>query len=135
MIAPHRPHSFKKAQKEKLLLRAISQLFYRTASEDPELNGLSISRVELSPDKGNCLVFFYLPEGKAAFDAKLERLKLYKPSLRAALAAEIPARYTPDIKFVYDATYEQQRRVEEILLKVSQELEAETEKELKKEDE
>lgn len=132
MIAPHRPHSFKKAQKEKLLLRAISELFYRTASEDPELHGLSISRVELTPDKGHVLVFFYTPEGKEIFDSKLERLKLYKPSLRAALASEIPSRYTPDIRFMYDATYEQQRRVEEILLKVSEELEAE---ELKKEDE
>jgi ribosome-binding factor A len=125
MIAPHRPHSFKKAQKEKLLLRAISNLFYQTAADDPELHGLSISRVELSPDKGNCTVFFYMPEGKEAFDQKLEKLKLYKPSMRAALASEIPGRYTPNIRFVFDATYEKQRRVEEILLKVSEELKKE----------
>jgi ribosome-binding factor A len=112
----------KRAQKEKLLLRVISQLFYEAASDDVRLAGVSISRVALSPDKGHCHVYFFTPEGKSAFDEKLEIMKLYKPSLRAALAKEIASRYTPEVVFKFDAQFEQHQKLEKILDSVAQEL-------------
>ena len=93
----------KRAQKASLLLKAISQLYWEATRDDKELLGLFISRVELSQDKGMCYVFFYTPEGQEFFKEKLQTLKLYKPSLRAALAKQIPGRYTPDIIFKFDA--------------------------------
>jgi hypothetical protein len=69
----------------------------------------------LSPDKGHCYVFFATIGGVEEFNEKLNRLKLYKPSLRAALAKEINGRYTPDITFKFDAAQEKTNRVEELL--------------------
>ena len=117
--------TIKRAQKEKLLLRVISQLFYEAASDDSRLHGVSISRVTLSPDKGHCDIYFFTPEGKAAFDEKLEIMKLYKPSLRAALAKEIASRYTPEIVFKFDAQFEQHQKLEKILDSVAQDLKKE----------
>ncbi|MFS8506767.1 MAG: ribosome-binding factor A [Candidatus Babeliales bacterium] len=79
------------------------------------LRGFCINRVMLSPDKGHCYVFFATIGGVEEFNEKLNRLKLYKPSLRAALAKEINGRYTPDITFKFDAAQEKTNRVEELL--------------------
>jgi len=82
------------------------------------LQGLSISRVSLSSDKSIVTVFFFLPEGKSGFEKKLEYLKLFKPSLRKALADRIPGRYVPQIKFHYDDQLEKQIKIEQLLDKV-----------------
>lgn len=120
-----RVSNVKHAQKEKLLLRKISELYHTASLDDPDLQGLSINRISLSPDKSHVIVYFYTPSGKAFFDEKFDRLKLYKPSLRAALSKEIASRYTPEIRFVFDEQFEKQQRVDEILLQISDELKQE----------
>jgi ribosome-binding factor A len=105
----------KKAQKESLLFKEISKLYMQASMDDPRLAGIFINRVKLSPDKGHCTVYFYTPEGEEHFNNVLEILKLYKPSLRKALATGIKARYTPEIVFKFDKTFEKQNRLEELL--------------------
>lgn len=105
----------KRAQKSSLLLRAISTLFLEAARDNAALSGLSITRVELSPDKGSVSVLFYSDKGLAGFKELLHELKLYKPSLRASLARSIPGRYTPDIIFKFDETFEKTQRLEHLL--------------------
>lgn len=111
----------KKKQKEHLILREVSQLFSQAAMDDPELQGISIIRVALSPDKGMCTVYFYSPDGKAGFDKCFDRLKLYKPSLRTALAHQIKSRYTPDLMFKYDEQFEKQAKIEALIDKLKDE--------------
>jgi len=108
----------KRAQKERLLLREISKLFLQIITDDPELQGTFIHRVQLSEDKSICNVYFYSDKGKKAFDKKLERLKLYKPSLRKALADRLKFRYMPDLRFKFDTQYEKQRSIEKLLDKL-----------------
>ena len=74
-----------------------------------------ITQVKLSPDKSNCNVFFYAPEGKEVFDQLFPILKLYKPSMRAAIAKSIASRYTPDLVFKFDNTKDKSNRVEQLL--------------------
>lgn len=105
----------KRAQKSSVLLRAISTLLLEAARDNAALSGLSITRVELSPDKGSVSVFFYTDKGFAKFKEVLHELKLYKPSLRASLARSIPGRYTPDITFKFDETFEKTQRLEHLL--------------------
>ena len=112
----------KRAQKASLLLKAISQLYWDATRDDKELSGLFISRVELSQDKGMCYVFFYTPEGQEFFNEKLKTLKLYKPSLRAALAKQIPGRYTPDILFKFDTQQKKMDRLESLFEQVKGDL-------------
>ena len=116
-----RVSEIKHAQKESNLFHKIAQFFLQIKQDEPKLEGLSISRVELSPDKGTCLVFFYCAGGLKEYEATRPALVLYKPSLRKALATAIPGRYTPNIKFAYDQQQEKGRRVEELLNKLKKE--------------
>lgn len=107
--------NIKQAQKESLLLREISSLFMKASTDDPRLARLTISRVQLSSDKSSCSVFFYTPGGYKAFEELLEILKLYKPSLRSALAKSIKSRYTPELIFKYDEQYEKEEKLHQLL--------------------
>lgn len=111
----------KKAQRESLLLREISQLFLEKSLEDTELQNLFINRVELSNDKSTCYVFFYSSLGKEVFDRLFPHLKLYKPSLRKALASRIGGRYVPQIYFKFDDKLKKQLDIEHLIEKVSSE--------------
>ncbi len=108
----------KRSQKESLLFKEISKLYSQTTREDSRLNGVFITRVGLSKDKGHCSVYFYSPDGLEHFEKVLETLILYKPSLRKALASEIKSRYTPEIVFKFDDTFEKLQRIESLLDKV-----------------
>jgi ribosome-binding factor A len=115
---PSNVSNIKRSQKESLLLKELSKLIYELMLEDKELSGLFINRVELSKNKGACIVYFYDPQGPEIFDAKKRRLILYKPSLRKAIAMILDGRYTPELVFEYDTQFEKQQRIETILDKV-----------------
>jgi ribosome-binding factor A len=117
----HAPKNVKKAQKESVLLREIAGLFSNIMFDDSRLAGLFISRVQLSPDGGLCYVYFFTSKGKEDFKEKLEFLKLYKPSLRKAIAQKLQARYTPDLKFEYDEQFEKEQKMNDLMDKLREE--------------
>lgn len=108
----------KRSQKESLLLKEISRMLHELALDDKELAGIFINRVELSKNKGACIVYFYDPQGPATFEAKKNHLILYKPSLRKGVAMTLDGRYTPEIIFMYDHQFEKQQRIENLLEQV-----------------
>ncbi|MCK4517184.1 hypothetical protein KAT92_00270, partial [Candidatus Babeliales bacterium] len=57
------------------------------------------------------------------FDQGLEILKLYKPSMRKALAHAMHSRYVPNIIFRYDESKEKTRRIDQLLTEIIQERE------------
>ena len=105
----------KRAQKKALLFRSICNLFLEATMDNRELARLVITRVELSPDKSRCYAYFYAPEGKDVFDELFPTLKMYKPSLRAALSKTIAGRYTPEIIFKFDGTKSKSNRIDTLL--------------------
>ncbi|MEX0939813.1 MAG: ribosome-binding factor A [Candidatus Babeliales bacterium] len=111
----------KRAQKERLLFREISQLFLHLTLDDARLREITLSRLSLSPDKSMCTIYFYTPQGESYFKDVLEILKLYKPSLRKAIAEKIDARYTPELRFTFDSHYEKQERFEQLMEKIKDE--------------
>ena len=111
----------KRSQKESLLLRELSKMLHQLSLDDKELEGLTINRVELSRDKGMCLVFFYDAAGPDVFKKKLSHLVLYKPTMRKALAGVLDSRYVPNIKFFFDETFEKKQRIESIMDTVKKE--------------
>jgi ribosome-binding factor A len=111
-------YEIKRAQKAAQLLRIICTLFSNASRDDDRLQGAQITRVELSPDKSRCYVFFYHPGGEEAFKETLRYLILYKPSLRAALSKEIAGRYTPELEFAFDHSFEKAERIEALFEKL-----------------
>jgi ribosome-binding factor A len=114
----------KQAQRERLLLREVSDLFLQVSHDDPRLQGLIVSRIMLSPDRSTCSIFFYTEEGQKAFEDKIDILKLYRPSMRTALARRINARYTPELIFKFDTLFEKQQRIESIIESISEQEES-----------
>lgn len=110
----------KKAQREKFLLREVSQLLLEASKDDPRLQKAQISRIQLSPDKSHCTIYFYMPEGEKVFQEILEVLKLYRPSLRSALAKSMSTKYIPELIFSYDTLYEKQERIHLLLDELKQ---------------
>ena len=108
----------KRAQKESQLFREISQLFMQASMDDSRLSGIFVNRVQLSPDKGVCTVFFYTADGEEHFNTLLHTLTLYKPSMRKALASLIRGRYVPDLIFKFDKQFAKQQRIEELIEQV-----------------
>ena len=105
----------KRAQKESLLLRELSSYYLRIAMDDARLDNITLNRVQLSKDKSVCTLYFFTPNGKADFDEKLPFLIMYKPSMRKALAQSINARYTPQLVFKYDASFEKHIKLDALL--------------------
>src|ERR1700742_3935352 len=103
-MSSKRQQEVKHAQRESFLHREIASLITRLMSDEPQLAGIFINRLKLSPDRGKCTVYFYALGGKPAFEEKLPLLILYKPSIRHAIATAMQSRYTPEIRFTYDSS-------------------------------
>lgn len=111
----HAVRDIKRAQKERLLLKELSHLILQISQDDARIESLQPQRVRLSEDKSTCFVYFFCPEGKEAFQTKLEVLKLYKPSLRTALAKTLSSRRVPDLVFQFDELFSKQARIHSLL--------------------
>jgi ribosome-binding factor A len=134
MINSSATAAIKRAQKESLLLREISNMYHSITMDDDRLAGLFVNRVELSTDRGWVTVYFFTLDGFEKFEEQLEILKLYKPSIRKGLASEIKGRYVPDLKFAYDAKFEKQQSLELAMAQAAQEIEKHAKKLVKKDE-
>ncbi len=105
----------KHAQKESLLLHTIASLFMQIIQDEPVLAGFTVTRAELSPNKSSCRIFFHCQGGLEEFEKKRKTLVLYKPSLRQGLSKSIHGRYTPELRFAYDAQLDKQRRIDDLI--------------------
>ena len=111
----------RRARKESLYCRELSQLFLKIIIENSELSGIHVSSVKLSPDKSVCNVLFFSEDGYESFEKKLPTLILYKPSMRKAISQNISSRYTPNLVFKYDSQMEKQRKVEALFERLKDE--------------
>ena len=115
----------KQEKKKSLFFRELSVFIQKIAETEKSVADVFISRVELSDDSGILYIFFSSLKEPAEdfYREALEVLKLYKPSMRKALAQILQGRYTPELVFMYDDKFEKVRRVNELLDKVHEDLE------------
>lgn len=115
----------KREQKKSLFFRYILRAFQQLSETEALLREVYVTRVDFSSDLGICYIYFSTHTSSNSaeiFKTALERLKLYKNSLRKSLAQEIKMRYVPDLMFLYDESHEKQLRIEELLMKVQDDL-------------
>ena len=126
-------YDIKREQKKSYYLRELSNLLHLLVQDEPRIGSIFITRVELSSDNGICYLYCSaIPlntsdSSEKVFLDTLSLLILYKPSLRAALAKILKARYVPDLVFLFDDKKEKVDKMNKLLDKVSQELEKEDE--------
>ncbi len=117
-----KPSNRKREQKTSLFLHEISNLIRTLALDEPALSKVFVSRVKLSNDYGICFVYFSTFTDKEDFDNAFEILKLYKPSLRKALAQIVHSRYAANLVFLYDELKEKEREINTLLDEVVKDL-------------
>src|SRR5438477_12739682 len=73
-MAQSKISTIKHAQRSSFILREVSELFLKIAMDDVTLQELYITRVELSPDRGVCTIFFHTPAGNEGFQKLMPTL-------------------------------------------------------------
>ena len=91
-----------------LIRRAMSQLLMHGDVHDPDLNRISITvgEVRCSPDLKIATVYV-MPLGGGQRDEAIKALARNKNELKRLVAKATALRYTPDLRFVIDETFDQ----------------------------
>lgn len=88
--------------------RALSDVLARGDVHDPDLNRMSITvgEVRVSPDL-KIATAYVLPLGGQGQDAVIDLLARNKGELRRAVARKLTLKFSPDLRFRLDETFDQ----------------------------
>ena len=87
---------------------------------DSRLDGVCISKIQMSPDLKRAKVYYSLLKGSSVAGAKkgLERARGF---FRSQIAKALNLRYTPDLVFFLDEQHEEIERLDQLFLQIDQE--------------
>ena len=100
----------------------ISQLLLSDV-HDPGIGLVTLTRVKVSPDLQLVRVFYTQMGDEKARAATRRALERATPFLRRQLGSRIRLRRVPELRFEFDASVENQERIERILLDLQAERE------------
>ncbi len=94
----------------------LANIIQRGELRDPALHEVpvTVTDVEVSPDLRNATVFIMPLGGEGAGDV-LDGLRRAMPFLRRELGKAIRLRYTPDLHFKVDTSFDEAARIERLL--------------------
>jgi ribosome-binding factor A len=100
------------------LRHALAWIFERDTLRDPDLAGvrLTVTEVRPSPDLRHARVYV-VPLGGGDSKTILAALQRVKPYLRREMARRIKLRFTPDLVFAADTTFEESDHIARLLHK------------------
>jgi ribosome-binding factor A len=97
-----------------LIQREVAEMLYRTI-KDPRVGGVTVTGVSLSPDLRHARIY-YVFRGPSEEGAKVaEGLAKAKGFVRRELGQRLGLRYSPDIDFKYDASFDYGDKIERLL--------------------
>jgi ribosome-binding factor A len=99
-----------------LIRRRLAEVLARDETGDPELAGVSVtvSEVRVSPDLRHATAYV-MPLGGANAEGVVEALNRRKAALRRAVTSGMTLKFSPEIAFAVDATFEQMDRTRALL--------------------
>ena len=112
--ASSRPKRVAEAIKNELTLLLLQR------AADPRLNGVAISRVDVSPDLKAAKIYI-TAASKEESKRTMDGVKIAKGFFRSHLAKVLNLRYTPELMFYYDNIAEEAQRVEQLLTELEHE--------------
>ncbi len=101
-----------------LIREALIEVLRNGKALDPRLfsSSVTVSDVKLSPDlkTASC---FVLPFGLSQIKEQdlMEALEASKYTIRAFVTKKINLKYSPELKFIYDASFEQAYKIDKLL--------------------
>jgi ribosome-binding factor A len=111
-----KPPSQRQLRAGELIRHALMDILAREEFADPDLHGKSITVTEVrcSPDLKHA-TGFCAPLGGENTAKTIEALNRAAGFLRGRLSREIDMRYTPMLRFIADDSYDEARRIDQLL--------------------
>ena len=99
-----------------LIRHALVEILQREELRDPALDGVSVtvSEVRPSPDLRHATVFCSVLGGETTSET-VTALNGVAPYLRGLLGKKIDMKFTPELKFRKDESFDEARRIDELL--------------------
>lgn len=88
---------------------------------DPRLCSVTILRVQLSDDLRSARVYFSVSEGEKSRDDAIAGFKSAAGYVKRELGKRLDLRYVPELKFIYDESFDRATEVNKILRTISEE--------------
>jgi ribosome-binding factor A len=88
---------------------------------DPGIGFVTVTRVQVSPDLQHARVYYTSLGDPAAQKNTGRALERAAPFMRRQLGQRLRLRRAPELDFVFDASIEQQDRIEQLLKEISEE--------------
>lgn len=89
----------------------LLSLVIQTEMQDPRLQAVSLSRVQVNRDASHAMIFFTAPLEEVTPEEAEAGLNHARGYLRHVLAETLDLRYTPDLTFRYDQAADETKRV------------------------
>lgn len=111
-----KPPSQRQLRAGELIRHALMDILAREEFDDPDLHGKSITVTEVrcSPDLKNATAFC-APLGGEDMAKTVQALNRAAGFLRGRLSREVDMRYTPILRFIADDSYDEARRIDQLL--------------------
>ena len=110
---PAKKNSFKKSKLEERILQELNS-FIRTKLGDVRLQFVSITKVELNVDYSVAMVYWDTFQMETRGDAK-EAIESARNRMRQVLAQSLETRVVPQLVLKYDAQYESEKSITDLL--------------------
>lgn len=104
---------FKREKFEERLMNQVNALL-RCGMNDSRLTFVSITKVEMSPDYSYATLYWDTYDSQHRGDIK-NAIEHAKGHIRSELAKELEVRHVPQLTFVYDNQFEEEKRITDIL--------------------
>lgn len=109
-----RPKRIAEAVKNELSLLLVQKI------ADPNLTGVLVSRVIMTPDLKQAKIYFTVPAGARSGPA-LKGMNRAKGFFRSQLAKAFNLRYTPELLFFFDSLNEEVQRIDTLFREIEKE--------------
>lgn len=111
-----KPPTQRQLRAGELIRHALTDILAREEFDDPALHGksITITEVRISPDLKNATAFA-APLGGMDMAKTIEALNRVAGFLRGRLSREVDLRFTPILRFISDDSYDEARRIDQLL--------------------
>jgi ribosome-binding factor A len=111
--------TFRRERANSFILEQLT-LLLRDTVRDPRVDAVTLTEVDLTPDRRVARVYVSAYDGDEALQAGIEGLESAKGVLRKALSQLLHWRFTPHLEFRADRSWEYGQRIDALLEQIAQ---------------
>lgn len=106
-------------------LKELSDILHRQV-RDPLLTGVTVTKVVFTPDLRLAKVYFNVSGKRVREREVIEGFERSKGFLKRELANRVQMKYSPDIKFYYDDSFEVKKQIDQLFQEIEREKNAQS---------